>query len=278
MTKSEIFAKVVILKGMELSEAEIANYVKKHTKAELEAELKDAMGEVSAFAVMVEDDEAEAEEVAEAVEHAPEVVEAEQTEEEQILATLGMDAKCLNGVVKSARMELGKLKHAINALKSILDEAYDYEYKKRTYHGTYRQFLHTVGAFNHNGDLTPASILSCIKFKDEFGKACFNKNVSGMLFTENDDKKHDKVYAWNGKEWKTVRKYKSVAIEDNKWSAVLILAAIVQGVRYNTEVAAIEKSAKAFEDIKEVYTFKKQTNKGGEKNQAIKAKKELVMF
>lgn len=144
---------------------------------------------------------------------------------------------------------------------------------------TIKEWLALAGVQVTNGKLTQKAVLTAWHFKDEQGNAQLWRNVPCMTQAE-DPKDRQRVYAYNEDKntYVTVSRYQRVAISDNGWSADVILRGLLQGAYAQKTLQKGAESAKAFEALETLFTFKKRVAKGSITNTAQKVDKNRVEF
>lgn len=131
-----------------------------------------------------------------------------------------------------------------------------------------------------NGRLSPKAVLGAWKMKDELGMPQVWRNCPVRLNTEDKTDNSTRIYCYNAedKEYQPLSVFKLVTIEENKWSADVILKGLLQGAFKAHFEEKETKSRKEYEDVKKVYRFNKRTEKGTVMNKAIESKKENCVF
>ena len=133
---------------------------------------------------------------------------------------------------------------------------------------------------------TPALIAGgfneAMLLKSDAGKVmgtCIYKNVAAKyMHEENGGEKALRVYASEdaalSADGKAISKYQLVQIPDNNWSVRVILRGLIQSAHHASEAEKVEKSAKAWEDVKECWVVIAE----GKERKAVKVDKNRVVF
>lgn len=143
---------------------------------------------------------------------------------------------------------------------------------------TIGQWFAKAGVKLQRGKLTIKAVLDAWAFLDDDNQPMVWRNVACHTITE-DPKDSERVYTYSPKKgWIAVARYQKVTVGANNWSAGVLLQGILQAAFAARTIEKGEESAKAFEDLKDLYTFDKRVNKGGMDNKARKVSKDLVTF
>ena len=144
---------------------------------------------------------------------------------------------------------------------------------------TVAEWLQFVGVKLQNGKLTPKAVENAWHFKDEQGHMQLWRNVPCMTQAE-DPKDRQRVYTYDEDKnaYVTVSRYQRVAISKNGWSADVILRGLLQSAYAQKTLQKGAESAKAFEALETLFTFKKRVAKGSITNTAQKVDKDRVQF
>ena len=146
---------------------------------------------------------------------------------------------------------------------------------------TIKEWFESAGVeVGKNGRISPKAILNAWKMKDELGMLQVWRNVPVRLNTEDKTDNSTRIYCYNSeeKEYQPLSVFKLTVVEENKWSADVILKGLLQGAFKSHFEEREAKSRKAYEDVKSVYRFNKRTEKGAVTNKAIECKKEDCVF
>lgn len=148
---------------------------------------------------------------------------------------------------------------------------------------TIGQWFEACGvAVGKNGRISPKQLLAAWKIKDEQGMPQVYRNVPVRLMSEDkgDKSTATRIYIYDSEdsEYEPASVYKRVVIEENRWTADVILRGLLQGAFMDKMEKKAEKSADDWKAVKKVYRFSKQTQKGSVTNKAIECKKENCVF
>ena len=194
------------------------------------------------------------------------------TAEEQGYSYTSMN-KGASEILKATRT----INQCVKLFNGILGEKYTIGKETRTF----KNWFQICGVpFAGNGGLTAKNLLSVWPYKEESknGTICkMYKNVPGYIVGGDNDKPElIPVYAFDGAKWNKVSRMELVVIE--KWSADVILRGLLQGAFPKRIAEKVEKSLTAWNELEEMFTFKKCNDKGGINNKAIKVQKNSVNF
>lgn len=144
---------------------------------------------------------------------------------------------------------------------------------------TIKEWLELTGVIIVNGKLTKKAVENAWYFKDEQEHMQLWRNVPCMTQAE-DPKDRQRVYAYDDSKntYVTVSRYQRVTIPNNGWSADVILRGLLQGAYVQKTLQKGAESAKAFEALETLFTFKKRVAKGSITNTAQKVDKNRVEF
>lgn len=169
--------------------------------------------------------------------------------------------------------------HAMNGIMDIQIDAQGY---------TLRQRLAEAGIVVGKDGLTLKGLYAQWAWKDEQGQLLHLATRTAKVPVE--DGADRPVYAFNtkSKKWETFKKYEvaRMGVECDfmgktivtGWSIAMILDALRQMQHLDEYRTAQTEAVDAWDKAKNVYTFDKVQNKGGQKNKPIKVEKKYVQF
>lgn len=148
---------------------------------------------------------------------------------------------------------------------------------------TIAQWFEACGvSVGKNGRINPKALMMAWRMKDEQGMPQVYRNVPVRLQSEDkgDKSTATRIYCYDSeeKEYKPVSVFKRVMIEDNRWTADVILKGLLQGAFLSKMEEKAAKSIEAYDAIEHVYRFSKQTEKGSVTNKAVAVKKDNCVF